>query len=327
MNRCEITRDLLPAYVDDIISQSGREYVDEHVSECEACKTALNEAKTEVRTENVEENITAKKPFKKVSLKKAIILSVAVIIGIVLLIYGFVIVSDILCGGYNSANRLFGIDTVDGIFKAAAKEYSGRFPEYNLTEIINEGEDRGEGASFPKNYVDAYRVVRSESGQAYLMAVEGELTGIDSYKVDYFNIVEIIDDETAWFIDNEGELYCGSYNYLIEGELYCGSEVADGGVFCPVFMSFMSHDEIYYSDEEIEAIVEKKKELYLSVYVSEEAAELYAKAERERLRKDYDFLREQSIKEMKENFNLPEEAIQEWMNFEKNTDTAVSENE
>ena len=61
MNKCEITRDLIPGYADDILSPSGREYVETHTAECEECREALAIAKAAVVTGNAEENITAKK--------------------------------------------------------------------------------------------------------------------------------------------------------------------------------------------------------------------------------------------------------------------------
>lgn len=39
MNKeCEITRDLIPLYIDHISSVASRDYVEEHVAHCPECK-------------------------------------------------------------------------------------------------------------------------------------------------------------------------------------------------------------------------------------------------------------------------------------------------
>ncbi|HEL0567311.1 TPA: zf-HC2 domain-containing protein [Streptococcus equi subsp. zooepidemicus] len=44
---CEVILDLLPLYVDNAISDSGREIVEEHLKECEECRELLEEIKAE----------------------------------------------------------------------------------------------------------------------------------------------------------------------------------------------------------------------------------------------------------------------------------------
>lgn len=54
---CEIIRDLLPLYVDDICSEKSRELVDEHLRECAECDSLLDRLK---RTE-IENGLKAEK--------------------------------------------------------------------------------------------------------------------------------------------------------------------------------------------------------------------------------------------------------------------------
>ena len=42
---CEIIRDLLPLYVDDVCSDDSRELVEHHLQDCESCRTELNDMK------------------------------------------------------------------------------------------------------------------------------------------------------------------------------------------------------------------------------------------------------------------------------------------
>ena len=39
--KCEVINDLLPLYVDDVLSKESRELVEEHISECKNCKKTL----------------------------------------------------------------------------------------------------------------------------------------------------------------------------------------------------------------------------------------------------------------------------------------------
>ena len=37
-NECNIVRDLLPLYTEDMVSKDSREFVEEHLNRCEACR-------------------------------------------------------------------------------------------------------------------------------------------------------------------------------------------------------------------------------------------------------------------------------------------------
>jgi hypothetical protein len=39
--KCDVINDLLPLYVDDVLSDASRELVDEHIQECESCRKTL----------------------------------------------------------------------------------------------------------------------------------------------------------------------------------------------------------------------------------------------------------------------------------------------
>ena len=54
---CEIVRDLLPLYVDDVCSGSSREYVKEHLSSCGECR----ELEAKIRQTNIDTAINAEK--------------------------------------------------------------------------------------------------------------------------------------------------------------------------------------------------------------------------------------------------------------------------
>ena len=42
---CNIIEDLLPLYIDDMVSEDSRQLVEEHLKECAACRKMLDERK------------------------------------------------------------------------------------------------------------------------------------------------------------------------------------------------------------------------------------------------------------------------------------------
>ncbi len=50
INKCNVIRDILPVYTEDMISRDTAEFVEEHLSSCENCKKAYEEMKTDIVT-------------------------------------------------------------------------------------------------------------------------------------------------------------------------------------------------------------------------------------------------------------------------------------
>ena len=48
---CDIIRDLLPGYIDEILSETGTNTVQEHLAECEACHKTYLEMKEDWTSE------------------------------------------------------------------------------------------------------------------------------------------------------------------------------------------------------------------------------------------------------------------------------------
>ena len=44
-----VIKDLLPLYIDDVLSDSSRQIVDEHLDECEDCRKYLKDLKSQIR--------------------------------------------------------------------------------------------------------------------------------------------------------------------------------------------------------------------------------------------------------------------------------------
>lgn len=68
---CEIIRDLLPLYQDDICSEKSRNAIEEHIKECESCRTYLKKMEGEIpiETDKIEGTDEEWKGFRKFSEK------------------------------------------------------------------------------------------------------------------------------------------------------------------------------------------------------------------------------------------------------------------
>ena len=49
MNECNIIKDLLPLYIDDVLSDDSRELVEKHLKECTKCADELKKMKEKKR--------------------------------------------------------------------------------------------------------------------------------------------------------------------------------------------------------------------------------------------------------------------------------------
>lgn len=102
-NECEIVKDLMPSYIEDLASQGTKEFVEEHIKTCESCEETLENLKKEREQEKQKEEQKGKfeinhlKKYNKVlETLKTIIFIIAVILGIICLtILGNVVIDKI----------------------------------------------------------------------------------------------------------------------------------------------------------------------------------------------------------------------------------------
>jgi len=94
-NSCEIVKDLLPLYHDDVCSNKSRSMVEEHLLECDACKKYLNSMNSDFIQSDIEKT-TEQAKFdklkgikKKLFRKKIMISAISVLCTIVILFGGF----------------------------------------------------------------------------------------------------------------------------------------------------------------------------------------------------------------------------------------------
>ena len=94
---CNIIEDLLPLYIDDMVSEDSRQLVEEHLKECAACRKMLDEMKKENQLRTVSGNAKRKSdrcteiaPLKKIRrrIRRKRIISIILAAVLVLLALG-----------------------------------------------------------------------------------------------------------------------------------------------------------------------------------------------------------------------------------------------
>jgi hypothetical protein len=86
MNKCNVIRDLLPLYADEVCSEDSREMVEEHILTCQECKQELEDYCYNTGLPEVKADVAMKKFKKKMNKKnlKKIVLSVIVCLAVIL---------------------------------------------------------------------------------------------------------------------------------------------------------------------------------------------------------------------------------------------------
>ena len=101
---CNIIKDLLPSYLDEICSEDSAKAVEEHLVHCEECQQYLQVMKQPTNTVQMksEEVKAAKAPFKRINKKRRIQVFAAIAITFMLTIIGGLVVQDV-----HAVNQIF----------------------------------------------------------------------------------------------------------------------------------------------------------------------------------------------------------------------------
>ena len=96
---CEIIKDLLPLYFDDVCSNDSKAVIEEHLATCDSCKSELQVMKESLPINNAEQNLKASESVRKLSKRwrsgmkksilKGILIGAITIAAIILLLFLF----------------------------------------------------------------------------------------------------------------------------------------------------------------------------------------------------------------------------------------------
>ena len=94
---CNIIKDLLPSYIDEICSEDTTKAVEEHIAHCEACQRYLQMIKQPPHTVQMmdEEVKVAKEPFKRINKKWRIHVLLAITITFMITTIGTFVVHEV----------------------------------------------------------------------------------------------------------------------------------------------------------------------------------------------------------------------------------------
>ena len=66
---CNIIKDLLPLYIDDVCSEESKEIIETHILNCEDCRSEVISMKSDIPPIKIEENLDKAKSIIKISKK------------------------------------------------------------------------------------------------------------------------------------------------------------------------------------------------------------------------------------------------------------------
>ncbi len=96
---CDIIKDLLPLYIDDICSEQSKHLIDDHVTNCEKCRKILESSRTNILSTQLDvtstDENTLQNPFLKVKRKQRIQVAGAVIITVILMTILWLLIENI----------------------------------------------------------------------------------------------------------------------------------------------------------------------------------------------------------------------------------------
>ena len=88
---CNIVKDLLPSYIDNISSEETKQLVEEHLKECEKCKEYLESMKSEISVSGVDEKKAIKIFSKEIKKKRLVAIILSIVITLILVIVCWII--------------------------------------------------------------------------------------------------------------------------------------------------------------------------------------------------------------------------------------------
>lgn len=97
---CEIIQDLLLGYVDDVLNEESKKFVEKHLLECKECQSKLNEIQKDIENNenNQKKQIDYLKKIRKRNTIKTILISVGIVFFIFFIFYlrKFIIINDFM---------------------------------------------------------------------------------------------------------------------------------------------------------------------------------------------------------------------------------------
>lgn len=158
-NKCDIIKDLLPLYAENMCSNDSRQMVAEHIAECASCRNELNKINTDVAIQADSDISMFKRIKKRARIEKTVIsiVSIIMIFTVLWFVQFFLINTDCAMDyeKYNIAENVSVEVDDDGMVWLCVKEKAATY-DYFLPNIIDaNGISLGE-EGFDKNKKESY---------------------------------------------------------------------------------------------------------------------------------------------------------------------------
>ena len=197
--KCEVIRDLLPLYVDEVVSEESRELIEEHLKECEECRASLSllrEDLPEAANTDFADEAASLRKIKRRMIRNRIL--------IVMITLGFAIAAMAVIGAMKLT------------------DYSGSLEENVSYQLPAGYEEVTTTSTDPANYKEFVRETTDTKETIILYyngLIETDFTSQkDIIQVDPSTEVEI--NAFDWSHDRNNELYClihhGDEEYIAE---------------------------------------------------------------------------------------------------------------
>lgn len=93
-NECDIVKDLLFSYYDDVLNTTSKEFVDEHLKRCENCKNVLEEIKQENNNKIELKDIDFFKKVKKKITTRNICIASSLIVLLIIILFNILVYNN-----------------------------------------------------------------------------------------------------------------------------------------------------------------------------------------------------------------------------------------
>ena len=90
MKNCDMIKDLLPLYADDVCSEESRKAVEEHINSCPDCKAELEKLRKNVTVSPQKDTEVLKRIKKRLRIEKLVVSLISVLAICGILLYGLV---------------------------------------------------------------------------------------------------------------------------------------------------------------------------------------------------------------------------------------------
>lgn len=208
---CNIIKDLLPSYIDKLLSKESNNLVESHIQTCKECRKVLMDMSTEKDVEKVfnqDEEIDYLKGYRK---KKNFSIIIAVIITILVIFDIFIIGSKFLLNN----NFYMNVTDVAICYMGMGELNGNKTLCYEITSDVN----------FLQPFCWDYDVVKDTENKAVYMKVVG-IFKLSRNKSRSFCKAEIDDDtKYVYLIDSKGnkiKLWDKEQGILTETPIYIG---------------------------------------------------------------------------------------------------------